>query len=67
MNHEDLLITVKSHEARIRMSEMLNSVMTGSHVLITRNGRRTAVMVDPKFYEEALAALTGHPTNPLNE
>jgi prevent-host-death family protein len=67
MDEPDLLITIKSAEARTKMSEVLDSVLKGSHVLITRNGRRAAILISPEFYEESLKALTGRPTNLLDE
>lgn len=55
-------LTVPSGDLQRKTREVLNAVRAGQHVHITRYGEREAVIVDPKFYKEALAALATHPT-----
>jgi prevent-host-death family protein len=71
------MITVNTHEAKTKLSELLMLVETGKEsVLICRHGRPVAELVKPvavppcsrnKIYPELNVKITGDPCVPLDD
>jgi prevent-host-death family protein len=53
----DLITTIQSNEARIKLRAVLNSVMQGEHVTITRYNTVEAVVVPMDWYERAVGMI----------
>lgn len=53
----DLITTIQSNEARIKLRAVLNSVLQGEHVTVTRYNTVEAVMVPADWYERAAALV----------
>lgn len=49
-----MFMEMTSNEARIKMREALDAVRRDTHIIVTRYGRREAVMVPPGFYDQAI-------------
>jgi antitoxin (DNA-binding transcriptional repressor) of toxin-antitoxin stability system len=47
----------QSHDARLKMRDILSAVERGEHVEIKRYDTPTAIVVSPEWYERAVAAL----------
>ena len=53
----ELLDSIQSNEARLKFRDLLDDIMSGSHVAVTRYHRIEAVVVPGDWYDQAATLM----------
>lgn len=56
-------ITVQVRALRENLRDILDAVMLGNHISITRHGKEVAVLTSPQWHKRAAAALAAAEQN----